>query len=122
MGDVIVRIADVVGAGICVDAADGQKVYGAIREKIIQKKRVIISFEEVTRVTTAFLNAAVGQLYGEFKEDEVREFMGPPIHADQHQLSRLKLVVERAKAYFGNPEKARESFSKITGMDKDGRD
>ncbi|MCY1556972.1 hypothetical protein D9M68_937760 [compost metagenome] len=51
-------------------------------------------------MTTAFLNAAVGQLYGEFTESQVRERLGPPIDFEAWHLNRLKLVVDRAKEYF----------------------
>ena len=99
-----------------------KKVYEEIRTVVDQGNRVVLSFESVTRLTTAFLNAAVGQLYNDFSEEEVRKIMAPPINADAHQLARLKLVVDRAKDYFKNPDQAKQTFADITGLDDEDND
>ena len=117
MKEVTVSISQVVGGGICVAASDGHKVHDVIRNNILEGNRVRISFENVTRITTAFLNAAIGQLYGEFTEDEIRKHLAPPINADGSQLNRLKLVVDRAKQYFKNPIGARRVFLDTTGLE-----
>jgi len=54
-------------------------------------------------MTSAFLNAAVGQLYGEFNEDVIREHLSV-IDAEGDQLVLLKRVVDRAKEFFRDPE------------------
>lgn len=122
MPDLIINIARTAGTGICVAASDGHKVYNAISDGIRRGDRVVLSFENVTRITTAFLNTAVGQLYSEFSEGEVKNSMAPPINANSAQLLRLKMVVDRAKAYFKNPEGQRKIFSEITGLDDDEED
>ena len=100
-----VRIIDVVGSTICVAAEDGQRVNQEIARQIASKEKVILSFIGIERLTTAFLNAAIGQLYGEFSEEQIREFVEPPNDAAPVQLSMLKKVVERAKEYFKDPAK-----------------
>jgi len=67
-------------------------------------------------MTTAFLNVAVGQLYGEFTEEKLRMHMMPPVDADAWHLTRLKLVVDRAKIYFkdrGVIEKINRNYTNI---------
>ena len=100
MKTVTVSISSVVGGGFCVSTVDGQKVYDVIRDAIKAGNRVEISFSGVTRMTTAFLNAAVGQLYGEFSDETVRRFLAPPIDSEPWQRNRLKMVVDRAKVFF----------------------
>jgi hypothetical protein len=114
-----ISIAKIVGAGICVSAPDGHKVHDEIRAGLLAGKRVRLSFKNVTRITTAFLNAAVGQLYGEFDEATLRNQLAPPADATGRQLTQLKLVVDRAKAYFRDPEGSRASFRAITGLSDD---
>ena len=57
-----------VGAPLCVASNDGQKVYDRIAAALKADQHVALSFHEVTTLTDAFLNAAVGQLYGTFSE------------------------------------------------------
>jgi len=78
---------------------------------------VVISFSGVTRLTTAFLNAAVGRLYGELTADQIREHLAPPADCEPMHLSLLKLSVDRAKSYFRDPNAAKVSFTSVTGMD-----
>lgn len=105
MRTIRVKLVRVVDGGICVAASDGQRVHEEIYEIIRNGDRVELSFEGVSRITTAFLNAAVGQLYGEFSETQLRQHLAPPIDADDWHLSRLKLVIDRAKEYFRDAQK-----------------
>lgn len=105
-----VSISTIVDGGICVAAADGQKVHRVIYEVIEKGNRAEISFFGVTRMTTAFLNAAVGQLYGELDEEIIRKHLAPPVDYQDWHLDRLKMVVERAKVFFANRRAVEELF------------
>ncbi|QNR63107.1 STAS-like domain-containing protein [Rhodobacter capsulatus] len=100
-----ITISSIVDGGICVAASDGQKVYRALHEVIERGGRAEISFFGVTRMTTAFLNAAVGQLYGEFDEATLKSRLASPVDFEDWHLRRLKLVVDRAKLYFSDRER-----------------
>lgn len=117
MREVNLSIAQIVGSGICVSAPDGHRVHAEIYNNIVADRRVRLSFATVTRMTTAFLNAAIGQLYGEFPEEILRLHLAPPTDANPRQLAQLKLVVDRAKAYFKDTERAKTTFVQITGME-----
>ncbi|WP_349437419.1 STAS-like domain-containing protein [Pararhizobium sp. A13] len=119
MKETIIPISAIVGGGICVSASDGQRVYDVVRRSVSSGDRVILSFSGVTRMTTAFLNAAVGQLYGEFPESRIRERLGPPIEYEPWHLSRLKMVVDRAKLYFSDKEKIERILEENTGRHND---
>jgi STAS-like domain of unknown function (DUF4325) len=119
MKEVTVSIAKIVDGGICVSTEDGNKVHQVVYNEIKKGNRVKLSFSGVTRMTTAFLNAALGQLYGEFSEAEIRIHLAPPIDTEAWQLNRLKLVVDRAKAYFSNPNAVRTAFLSATGIEDD---
>lgn len=105
-----VSVSTIVGGGICVAASDGQKVHQVIYDVIQAGNRAEISFFGITRMTTAFLNAAVGQLYGEFDEKVLRTRLVPPVDFEDWHLRRLKLVVDRAKLYFSDQVRVDEIF------------
>lgn len=102
-----IRVYEVVGSGLCVAADDGQKVFNRISEALAEGRAVQLSFNRVENLTSAFLNAAIGQLYDAFTEDMIKTHLQvTDMAADD--LTLLKRVVDTAKAYF----KDRERFNK----------
>lgn len=111
---VLLRVFDVVAGPRCVDTADGQRVHDKIAPLLQKDTKVVLSFAGITMVITAFLNAAVGQLYGEFPEEkvdklvEVRDLL--PVFQTTLDKSR-----EWSKAYFRDPEKLKRSIQEVLG-------
>ncbi len=106
--EIIVRVFDIVGGPLCVASDDGTLVHDKITPLLREGKKVALSFAQVETVISAFLNAAIGRLYGEFKEEEIRERLSvrdmPP-----EDLVLLKRVVDNAKAYFKDPKRFKEA-------------
>jgi len=117
MPEQIVKLSEIVGSDICVAADDGEKVHAAIVAAMDKGNRVRLSFEGVGDLTSAFLNSAVGQLYGEFAEEELKESLLPPIDASQEDLALLKRVVETAKEFFRDPDKFRKAVNEVMGYE-----
>ncbi|MDP8240584.1 MAG: STAS-like domain-containing protein [Candidatus Hatepunaea meridiana] len=97
-----ISVYEIVGSNICMASDDGEKVYKQIASALRSGVKVILSFRNVDTLITAFLNAAIGQLYSEFPESYIRENLEVS-DMDQDDLALLKRVVETAKAYFKNP-------------------
>ena len=64
---------------------------------------VVLSFERVDILISAFLNAAIGQLYGELSEDRIRDLLSVRDLASDH-LDMLQHVIKNAKRYFSRPD------------------
>jgi hypothetical protein len=102
--DVNISIFEVVGSPLCVASGDGQRVYERLASVLREDRGVVLSFYNVSTLTSAFLNAAVGQLYGEFSEEKIRELLKlQDVQSDDLEL--LKRVVDTAKQYFKDPQK-----------------
>ena len=97
-------IFEIVGSRLCVASSDGQKVYNRLATALTADRRVILSFHNVATLTSAFLNAAIGQLYGSFSEEHIRSKLNV-VDVEQDDLALLKRVVETAKLYFKDPER-----------------
>jgi len=110
--EIIVRVFDVVGGSLCVASDDGTLVHDKVAPLLREGNKVAISFAQVDTVISAFLNAAIGQLYGEFKEEQIRERLSVRDMAPE-DLVLLKRVVENAKAYFKDPKR----FAQAVGED-----
>jgi len=105
-----ITLIESIGSPHAVASADGSAVHDAISEALRRGEQVVVSFAGVEDITSAFLNAAIGQLYGEFSEDLIREHL-QVVEAEGDQLLLLKRVVERAKDFFRNPESYNAALS-----------
>lgn len=103
MDKVTIRVADIVGGSLCISAEDGQKVFEKIKQFLDNEQRVTVSFEKVTMLISLFLNAAIGQLYGSFSEERIRNCLKVTGLAPE-DLEILKKVVDNAKKYYSNPQ------------------
>ena len=111
---ITVRIFDIVGGPLGVSAEDGQRVHDKVAPLLREGQKVMLSFEQVETLISAFLNAAIGQLYGEFPEDRIRELLSVG-NLDADDLEVLKRVVENAKAYFKAPKKFDQAWKEEVG-------
>ena len=99
--EITVRVFDVVGGPLCVSDEDGQAVYEKIAPLMREGRNLAVSFARVETLISAFLNAAIGQLYGEFSEEQIRELLSVRDMSSE-DLAILKRVVDNAKLYFRN--------------------
>ena len=95
-------VFEVVGSPLCVASDDGQRVHDRIAAAFKEGSSVTVSFLNVSSLTSAFLNAAIGQLYGSFTENEIRSKLKVK-DIEPDDLALLKRVVETAKQYFKDP-------------------
>ena len=104
LGDIQIYIFEVVGGHLCVASNDGQKVYDRLAAALKADRSIALSFRNVTTLTSAFLNAAIGQLYGAFSEEQIRSRLKVE-DIEQDDLALLKRVVDNAKLYFKDPQR-----------------
>lgn len=112
--ELILSVFEIVGSSLCVASDDGQKVHDRIAAALRQGMRITVSFQNVTSLTSAFLNAAIGQLYGAFSEDEIRAKIKVQ-DMEPEDRALLKRVVETAKAYFKDPERFKQAEKAVIG-------
>ena len=116
--EIIVRASDVIGSPLGVSSDDGQKVHDKIAPLLREGRRVSLSFDRIETIISAFLNAAIGQLYGEFPEEKIRELFNVRDMA-QEDLALLKRVVDNAKLYFANRKEFDQAWKEETGSENE---
>lgn len=102
----------VVGSPFCVASDDGQKIYDLLDTALKANRAVSLSFHNVTALTAAFLNAAVGQLYGTFSEEHIRSLLKIK-DAVPDDISLLERVVDNAKLYFKDPNRYKQIIQEV---------
>ncbi len=116
MNTIKLSIFSIVGDSFCVAAEDGEMVFKQIQRGIEEKKTLVISFQNIDMLTSAFLNTAIGKLYGEYDEKTVKQYLSVEDINDSDKLL-LKRVIDTAKAYYKDPTQFEESIKKIMEED-----
>jgi hypothetical protein len=111
---VVISASEVVGSPLCVASDDGQKVFLRLAASLKEGQPVILSFKNVSSLTSAFLNAAIGPLYGRFGESEIRKNLSIT-DMDPNDRTRLKRVVDTTKAYFDDPVRLKRAAREFIG-------
>jgi Icc-related predicted phosphoesterase len=114
MNELRIDIFNIVGQKDCTLPEDGDKVFNSLKRALEENKKIVISFQNVEKLTTAFLNNAIGKLYKDFEEDKIKQSLSVENITESGKV-RLKRVVTNAKNYFRNPDKMRESIKEILG-------
>lgn len=103
MDSVELRVVDF-GSEKAVASEDGMGLYAVIRDELRSGHSVLLDFDGVYTLTSAFLNAAIGQLLATYTPDELRAKVLIKSD-DQDALRLIRRVVERAKDYFDDPDR-----------------
>lgn len=109
-----IKIIETAGIHCCVAACDGQKVHDRIAEAFHENRKVELSFAETDELTPAFLNSAVGQLYGTFPVELIEKNLSFT-DLDPEDEVILKRVMERAKDYFEHAYSCRKALRDVIG-------
>lgn len=117
--EITISIFEVVGSPLCVASDDGQKVYERLAAAIREGRNVTLTFHNISTLTSAFLNAAIGQLYGEFKEVQIRALLKVQ-DMQPDDMALLKRVVETAKEFFKDPQRFDQAVRDELGDEGDG--
>ena len=111
-----ISLFEVVGSPFCVASDDGQKVHKHLDAALRANQDVVLSFHNVTALTTPFLTAAVGELYGTFSEEKIRSLLKVEDIASD-DLAFLESVVRHVKLYFKDPKRYNQIFQEVLGDD-----
>ena len=116
---ITLKIFDIVGGTVWVSTEDGQKVFDKITAAFKADRSVVLSFANRENLITAFLNAAIGQLYGgQYEEAFLKEHLE---FADISDDDRTMLVraIDNAKRYFANRPAYDRAWEEVVDEDEE---
>lgn len=111
------KINELIGGNFAVTTDDGNLVFNLLDKNLSGHKKINLDFSDIIVMTTAFLNAAIGQLYSKYKSEEITPYLKLKNVAEEDKIL-FKKVTERAREYFAN----KESFEKNINDAIDGND
>lgn len=102
-----IKINELIGGNFAVTTDDGNLIFNLIDKNLEEHTKTKLDFSDIIVLTTAFLNAAIGQLYSKYKSEEITPYLKLTNVAHEDKIL-FKKVTERAREYFAN----KESFEK----------
>lgn len=104
------KIKEIINMDFAVTTDDGDSVFKILDHHFENGDKIILDFSEIHILTTAFLNAAIGQLYSKYTSEVISAHLKLENVSDSDKML-FKTVTQRAKEYFAN----KEEFEKNTG-------
>jgi hypothetical protein len=100
------KIVDIINTDFAVTPESGQKVFELLNSYFKKGSIAELNFLGINTMTTAFLNAAIGQLYSidEYNSSFLKDHL-KPINLTNFQIRQMQMVVDGAKKYFSNKSK-----------------
>lgn len=116
---ITLKIFDIVGGPVWVSTEDGQKVFDKITAAFKAGRAVDLSFANQGNLITAFLNAAIGQLYsGEYEEAFLKQHLAfCDISGDDRAM--LERAIDNAKRYFANRPAYDQAWKEVVDEDEE---
>lgn len=96
----VITVHDIINDDSALTPKSGDVVFYQVMESLKQKNKTIVSFDGIKYITTAFLNAAIGQLYSKFDSAFLNEFL--QVNISEADLPLLQRVLQNARVYFND--------------------
>jgi hypothetical protein len=96
-----ISVYGIVQKEFCISSDDGSEVFRRLSKAMTEGFVAILSFDKIKLMTSAFLNAAIGRLYGKFDEKKIRDHLRVE-GADEDDMDLIEHVKKYAKLYYKN--------------------
>ena len=115
----IIKIAttELLGADTGISTEDGDRLFRRIDKALSNDAAVFVDFKNIKMITTAFLNAGIGQLYGKYAEKKIEQKL-QVLGMEDLDREVLRKVVEVAKKYFEDPKGFNDSVNRVLEDDR----
>lgn len=108
-----ISVFDIVGKRRCFSSEDGRRLYDAIRIPLARGRRVYISFKDITNISAAFLDAAMGRLCdGEFSDEMITDKLSL-IETPPEKIFLVRRAFLEAKEFYRDPNRFKTAIDSL---------
>jgi hypothetical protein len=100
---VIIELVTICGPH-CVGIDEGTIIFNKVLPILKSKGKVCLDFKEVLTITSSFLNASIGKLFGQFENGTFEDRITWK-NVDENDEQLIKLVIKNAKEHFAKNKK-----------------
>lgn len=109
---IYINVAEKIGAPSALTQEQGNIIYNEIVSAIEKKNPILLDFEQVESMISAFLNNAIGQLYGKYTSQQISEFL-KIINFPHEKTSTLNVVIANAKKYYSDRDNFNSAIKEV---------
>ena len=111
-------IKEIIKGDIAVSTSDGDIVYNLINDNLKNHQTITVDFSGISIMTTAFLNAAIGQLYSNpiYSDEFLNKYLNLK-NVEKEDRILFSEVVKRAKEYFKDKDRFEDSANSVINGD-----
>ena len=113
---IVISVYECIGENSAISTEEGGSLYQRVDKALDKGIYVQISFKNIKLITTAFLNAAIGQLYKKYTSDKLNENL-EILDLEQTDTEILRRVISVAKQYFKNQKEFEQIIDEELGND-----
>jgi hypothetical protein len=96
---------------LTISTEEGEQLFSLIEQELRKSNNVTLDFSNINIIVSTFLNASIGQLYGKYDSDFIKEHLTVE-NMSSEDLAVLKKVTDRAKEYFSDKNNLEDFFKK----------
>jgi hypothetical protein len=97
-----ISVFEVLESPFAISTDDGTKIFDRVKAYFDEKQQVVVDFDQVELIVSTFLNAAIGQLYGVYDSDFIKEHFSVE-NMSAEDAAVLQKVIDTAKEFFSRP-------------------
>lgn len=109
-----IKVLSLLGHGTATSTDDGQELFRRINTAFEVGDIVELDFEGIELIISAFMNAAIGQLYSKYDSEFIRDHILLK-NLSNEDLFNLKMVTDTAKLYFKDRNRFKDLMSEDFG-------
>ncbi len=107
-----IRVKDIIGTSYASATEHGDLLFQKVDSYFKSDEEITLDFDEIDIIVSTFLNASIGQLYGFYSSDFIKNHLKVK-NMSNDDLNVLRKVIERAREYF----KDKDGFEEIVKRD-----
>lgn len=94
-------VAERINNSSALTQEQGDVIYMEIVAAFQEQQRIVLDFSNVKSMISPFLNNAIGQLYGEYNSEVIKELLELK-DFPQNKVATLNVVINNAKKFYAN--------------------
>lgn len=108
-----INVLEVIDSPSALTQEEGNMVYEEIVSALDHREKITVDFEGIESMISPFLNNSIGQLYGRYNSDEIKEYLDLK-DFPQNKIGTLNVVISNAKKFYNNPKRYEDIVKEVT--------
>ena len=112
----VIDVADAINNPSALTQEQGDVIYNAIISSFEKKEDIALDFINVESMISPFLNNAIGQLYGRYTGEQIKEHL-ELINFPSNKNSTLNVVITNAKNFYANQNTFTQTAKEVLNLE-----